>query len=102
MDHLVLEVGLAIALIAIAGLLSAKLRFSVVPFYILVGMAEPAFIKRNHQQVRLPLTVREIHGPNQRDTIHIRHLAKGNAFCYRGVGHDVGDPCSILPGSLEP
>ncbi|SDI10092.1 cation:proton antiporter [Paenibacillus naphthalenovorans] len=39
MDHTVLEVGLAISLIAIAGLLSAKLRFSVIPFYILVGMA---------------------------------------------------------------
>lgn len=39
MDHLVFEVGLAIALIAISGLISAKLRFSVIPFYILVGMA---------------------------------------------------------------
>ncbi|WP_068777120.1 cation:proton antiporter [Paenibacillus sp. FJAT-26967] len=39
MNHLVFEVGLAIALIAGAGLLSAKLRFSVIPFYILVGMA---------------------------------------------------------------
>ncbi|MFC4304919.1 cation:proton antiporter [Cohnella boryungensis] len=39
MDHMVLEVGLAIALIALAGLLSAKLRFSVIPFYILIGMA---------------------------------------------------------------
>jgi CPA2 family monovalent cation:H+ antiporter-2 len=39
MDHVVLEIGLAIALIAIAGLLSAKLRFSVIPFYILMGMA---------------------------------------------------------------
>ena len=39
MDHVVLEVGLAIILIAIAGLLSAKLRFSVIPFYILMGMA---------------------------------------------------------------
>ncbi|MBB6674389.1 cation:proton antiporter [Cohnella nanjingensis] len=39
MDHLVLEVGLAIALIAAAGLISSKLRFSVVPFYILIGMA---------------------------------------------------------------
>lgn len=39
MDHIVLEVGLAISLIAAAGLLSAKLRFSVIPFYILVGMA---------------------------------------------------------------
>ncbi|QMV43413.1 cation:proton antiporter [Cohnella cholangitidis] len=39
MDHIVLEVGLAIALIALAGLLSAKFRFSVIPFYILIGMA---------------------------------------------------------------
>ncbi|QJD87499.1 cation:proton antiporter [Cohnella herbarum] len=39
MDHIVLEVGLAVALIALAGLLSAKLRFSVIPFYILIGMA---------------------------------------------------------------
>ncbi|WP_217596503.1 cation:proton antiporter [Cohnella sp. GbtcB17] len=39
MDHLVLEVGLAVALIALAGLISAKLRFSVIPFYILIGMA---------------------------------------------------------------
>lgn len=38
-DHLVLEVGLAIALIAAAGLISSKLRFSVIPFYILIGMA---------------------------------------------------------------
>ncbi|MDQ1910435.1 cation:proton antiporter [Paenibacillus sp. GD4] len=39
MDHIILEVGLAVALIALAGLLSAKLRFSVIPFYILMGMA---------------------------------------------------------------
>ncbi|WP_019537144.1 cation:proton antiporter [Paenibacillus ginsengihumi] len=39
MDHLVLEVGLAVILIALVGLLSAKLRFSVIPFYILIGMA---------------------------------------------------------------
>ncbi|ACS99266.1 cation:proton antiporter [Paenibacillus sp. JDR-2] len=39
MDHIILEVGLAIALIALAGLLSAKIRFSVIPFYILIGMA---------------------------------------------------------------
>ncbi|MEK0315158.1 cation:proton antiporter [Cohnella sp. 56] len=39
MNHLVLEIGLAIALIALAGLVSAKLRFSVIPFYIIVGMA---------------------------------------------------------------
>ncbi|MFK7692676.1 cation:proton antiporter [Paenibacillus sp. HJGM_3] len=39
MDYIVFEIGLAVALIALAGLLSAKLRFSVIPFYILVGMA---------------------------------------------------------------
>jgi CPA2 family monovalent cation:H+ antiporter-2 len=39
MDHVVLEIGLAVLLIAAAGLLSVKLRFSVIPFYILVGMA---------------------------------------------------------------
>ncbi|WNQ10067.1 cation:proton antiporter [Paenibacillus aurantius] len=39
MDHLVFEIGLAVALIALAGLLSARLRFSVIPFYILIGMA---------------------------------------------------------------
>ncbi|UVI30869.1 cation:proton antiporter [Paenibacillus spongiae] len=39
MDHTVFEVGVAIGLIALAGLISAKLRFSVIPFYILVGMA---------------------------------------------------------------
>lgn len=39
MDHMVFEVGVAVLLIALAGFLSAKLRFSVVPFYILAGMA---------------------------------------------------------------
>lgn len=38
MDHLVLEVGLAIALIAAAGLISSKFRLSVIPFYIIIGM----------------------------------------------------------------
>lgn len=38
MDHVVLELGLAVGLVALAGLLSTKLRFSVIPFYILVGM----------------------------------------------------------------
>ncbi|OUQ89172.1 cation/H(+) antiporter [Brevibacillus brevis] len=38
MEHIVFEVGLALALIAIAGFLSMKLKFSIVPFYILVGM----------------------------------------------------------------
>lgn len=39
MEHVVLEVGLALALIATAALISARLRFSVVPFLILAGMA---------------------------------------------------------------
>ncbi|WP_028543791.1 cation:proton antiporter [Paenibacillus taiwanensis] len=39
MDHVVLELGLAVALVALAGLISTKLRFSVIPFYILIGMA---------------------------------------------------------------
>lgn len=38
MEHIVLEVGLALALIAVAALVSARLRFSVVPFLILAGM----------------------------------------------------------------
>lgn len=38
MDHLVLEVGLALGLVALAALLSARLRFSIVPFLILTGM----------------------------------------------------------------
>lgn len=37
-NHLVFEVGLAVALMALAGLLSSKLRFSIIPFYIIVGM----------------------------------------------------------------
>lgn len=39
MDHLVLEIGLALALIAVAVSVAAKLRFSNVPFLILIGMA---------------------------------------------------------------
>ncbi|GAC43313.1 cation:proton antiporter [Paenibacillus popilliae] len=39
MDHLVLELGLAVILIALVGLLAARIRTSVIPFYILVGMA---------------------------------------------------------------
>jgi CPA2 family monovalent cation:H+ antiporter-2 len=39
MDHMVLEMGLALGLIAIAAALSYRLRFSVVPFLILTGMA---------------------------------------------------------------
>ncbi|KKC49056.1 potassium transporter [Paenibacillus sp. D9] len=39
MEHIVLEIGLAIALVAMAGILSSWLKFSVIPFYILIGMA---------------------------------------------------------------
>lgn len=39
MEHLVFEVGLALALIAAVTLLAAKLRFSSVPLLILAGMA---------------------------------------------------------------
>lgn len=39
MKHLVLEVGLALGLMALAALAAARLRFSVVPFLILTGMA---------------------------------------------------------------
>lgn len=39
MDHLILEIGLALALIALAVVLAAKLGFSNVPFLILIGMA---------------------------------------------------------------
>ena len=39
MDHLILQVGLALALIAVAVSVAAKLRFSNVPFLILIGMA---------------------------------------------------------------
>src|SRR6185503_11184005 len=39
MEHIVLEVGLALTLIAVAALISARLRFSVVPLLILAGMA---------------------------------------------------------------
>ncbi len=39
MDHLVLEVGLALVLVAGAALLSSWLKISIVPFLILAGMA---------------------------------------------------------------
>jgi CPA2 family monovalent cation:H+ antiporter-2 len=39
MDHMVFEVGLALALVAGAALLSWKLKFSTAPFLILAGMA---------------------------------------------------------------
>jgi len=46
MDHLVFEVGLALGLVAIAALLSARLRFSIVPFLILAGMAVGPHVPR--------------------------------------------------------
>lgn len=39
MEHIVLEIGLALGLVAVAALLSSRLRFSIVPFLILMGMA---------------------------------------------------------------
>ncbi len=39
MDHLVLEIGLALGLIALAVSLAQKLSLSNVPFLILIGMA---------------------------------------------------------------
>lgn len=38
MEHIILEIGLALALIAGAGLLAGKLRISIVPILILAGM----------------------------------------------------------------
>src|SRR5690606_35695605 len=35
---LVLEVGIAVFLVAVVGLLASKLRFSVIPFFIIIGM----------------------------------------------------------------
>jgi CPA2 family monovalent cation:H+ antiporter-2 len=37
-NHLVFEVGTALILVAIAALLAGKLKFSVIPFFILLGM----------------------------------------------------------------
>lgn len=37
-NTLILEIGLAIGLVAIVGLISNRLRFSVIPFFILIGM----------------------------------------------------------------
>ncbi|WP_400161913.1 cation:proton antiporter [Brevibacillus sp. TJ4] len=39
MEHIVFEIGLALVLMAVAGYFSIKLKFSIVPFYILIGMA---------------------------------------------------------------
>ena len=35
---LILEIGIAVGLVALVGLISNKLRFSVIPFFILIGM----------------------------------------------------------------
>ena len=37
-NHLVLEVGTALILIAIAAVLAGKLKFSIIPFLIILGM----------------------------------------------------------------
>ncbi|MBE3580095.1 MAG: cation:proton antiporter [Thermoanaerobacteraceae bacterium] len=39
MEHILLEIGLALVLIALSGILAIRLRFSIVPILILVGMA---------------------------------------------------------------
>jgi len=39
MEHLVLEIGLVLALIAFAGLIAGKVHISIVPIIILIGMA---------------------------------------------------------------
>jgi len=36
---LILEIGIAVGLVALVGMLANKLRFSVIPFFILIGMA---------------------------------------------------------------
>ncbi len=36
---LILEIGVAVSLVALVGFISEKLRFSVIPFFILIGMA---------------------------------------------------------------
>lgn len=38
MDTLILEIGIAVSLVAFVGLISNKLRVSVIPFFILIGM----------------------------------------------------------------
>lgn len=38
MDTLVFEVGTALVLVAFAAILAAKLKFSIIPFLIILGM----------------------------------------------------------------
>ncbi|MGN7456070.1 cation:proton antiporter [Paenibacillus pasadenensis] len=62
MDHLVMEIGLAIGLVALAGILSAKLKFSVIPFYIIVGMlVGPHAFKIGHFDFRFVESAELIH-----------------------------------------
>jgi CPA2 family monovalent cation:H+ antiporter-2 len=56
MPPLILEVGLALALVATAAVISAKLRFSIVPFLILAGMAVGP-----HMPAAGPLDLRFVH-----------------------------------------
>lgn len=39
METLVFEIGIAVGLVALVGVIANKLRFSVIPFFILIGMA---------------------------------------------------------------
>ncbi len=38
MDHMIFEVGTALMLIAIASVIAGKLKFSIIPFLIILGM----------------------------------------------------------------
>ncbi len=38
MDHLVFEVGTALVLVAIASVIANKIKFSIIPFLIILGM----------------------------------------------------------------
>ncbi|SPT92023.1 transporter involved in K+ efflux [Bacillus subtilis] len=38
MDHLVFEVGTALVLVAIASVIANKIKFSIIPFLIVLGM----------------------------------------------------------------
>lgn len=39
MEELIFEIGVAVGLVAVVGLISNKLKLSVIPFFILIGMA---------------------------------------------------------------
>src|SRR5690606_27583779 len=49
-SNLIIEIGIAVLLVALVGLLANRLRFSVIPFFIIIGMvlgheSYPNFIK---------------------------------------------------------